>query len=96
MVVHLIDAQSHIDAEGREGTAADRRSAEDTETIIANLKATDTKVILALNKIDGMRRDKKSRGDLLRFVVLDGIGRPGMLEVPDTSLLFAAYQEIAS
>ncbi|MHA7189795.1 3-dehydroquinate synthase [Arthrobacter sp. MDT2-16] len=46
--------------------------------------------------LDGMRRDKKSRGDLLRFVVLDGIGRPGMLEVPDTSLLFAAYQEIAS
>ncbi|GAA4372551.1 3-dehydroquinate synthase [Paeniglutamicibacter cryotolerans] len=45
--------------------------------------------------LDGMRRDKKSRGDLLRFVVLDGIGRPGMLEVPDTSLLFAAYQEIA-
>jgi 3-dehydroquinate synthase len=43
-----------------------------------------------------MRRDKKSRGDLLRFVVLDGVGRPGILDVPDTSLLFAAYQEIAS
>ena len=46
--------------------------------------------------LDGMRRDKKSRGDLLRFVVLDGLARPSMLEVPDTSLLFAAYQEIAS
>ncbi|MFJ5696725.1 3-dehydroquinate synthase [Arthrobacter sp. NPDC093139] len=46
--------------------------------------------------LDGMRRDKKSRGDLLRFVVLDGVGKPGILEVPDTSLLFAAYQEIAS
>jgi 3-dehydroquinate synthase len=46
--------------------------------------------------LDGMRRDKKSRGDLLRFVVLDGIAKPGMLDVPDTSLLFAAYQEIAS
>lgn len=46
--------------------------------------------------LDGMRRDKKTRGDLLRFVVLDGIGKPGILEVPDTSLLFAAYQEIAS
>lgn len=57
VVVHLIDAASHIAAEGRDGTAADRKSAEDTETIIANLKATDTKVILALNKIDGMRRD---------------------------------------
>lgn len=46
--------------------------------------------------LDGMKRDKKSRGDLLRFVVLDGIGRPGILDVPDQSLLFAAYQEIAS
>ena len=46
--------------------------------------------------LDGMRRDKKARGDLLRFVVLDDVARPGILEVPDTSLLFAAYQEIAS
>lgn len=46
--------------------------------------------------LDGMRRDKKARGDLLRFVVLDGLAKPGILDVPDTSLLFAAYQEIAS
>ncbi|RZU61471.1 3-dehydroquinate synthase [Zhihengliuella halotolerans] len=45
--------------------------------------------------LDGMRRDKKARGDLLRFVVLDDLGKPGILDVPDTSLLFAAYQEIA-
>ncbi len=45
--------------------------------------------------LDGMRRDKKTRGDLLRFVVLDEIGHPRILDVPDTSLLFAAYQEIA-
>ncbi len=57
VVVHLIDAASHILAEGKEGQAADRRSAEDTETIIAALKAADRQVILALNKIDGMRRD---------------------------------------
>jgi 3-dehydroquinate synthase len=42
-----------------------------------------------------MRRDKKARGDLLRFVVLDDVAKPGILEVPDASLLFAAYQEIA-
>ncbi len=46
--------------------------------------------------LDGMRRDKKARGDLLRFVILDDLARPGILDVPDTSLLFAAYQEIAS
>lgn len=57
VVVHLIDAASHIAAEGKEGQAADRRSAEDTETIIAALKEAGKQVILALNKIDGMRRD---------------------------------------
>lgn len=57
VVVHLVDAASHIAAEGKDGTAADRRSAEDTETIIAGLKAAGKQAILALNKIDGMRRD---------------------------------------
>lgn len=56
-VVHLVDAASHIAAQGKEGTPADRRSAEDTETIISALKESGKKVILALNKIDGMRRD---------------------------------------
>lgn len=46
--------------------------------------------------LDAMRRDKKSRGDLLRFVVLDGLAKPAMQEVPDTAILFATYQEIAS
>lgn len=45
--------------------------------------------------LDAMRRDKKSRGNMLRFVVLDGLARPGILRAPETSLLFAAYQEIA-
>ncbi|OMH26063.1 3-dehydroquinate synthase [Tersicoccus phoenicis] len=45
--------------------------------------------------LEGMRRDKKARGDLLRFIVLDGLARPGILEVPDTSLLFTAFGEIA-
>jgi GTP-binding protein Era len=57
VVVHLIDAASHIASDGKEGTPADRKSAEDTETIIENLKSSGTQVILALNKIDGMRRD---------------------------------------
>ncbi len=41
-----------------------------------------------------MRRDKKSRGDLLRFVVLDGLAVPGRLEGPDEALLRAAYAEV--
>ncbi|MFI8595706.1 3-dehydroquinate synthase [Rothia koreensis] len=46
--------------------------------------------------LDGMHRDKKARGNLLRFVVLDRIGAPRIMEVPDESILFATYQEIAS
>ena len=42
-----------------------------------------------------MRRDKKSRGDLLRFVVLEGVGRPARLEGPDPALLAAAFAEIS-
>jgi len=42
-----------------------------------------------------MRRDKKARGALLRFIVLDDIARPTVLQGPDESLLFSAYQEIA-
>ncbi|WP_159575825.1 3-dehydroquinate synthase [Microbacterium sp. 8M] len=42
-----------------------------------------------------MQRDKKSRGGMLRFIVLDGIARPTVLQAPDESLLFAAYQEVA-
>ncbi|GAB7189776.1 3-dehydroquinate synthase [Kineococcus sp. NUM-3379] len=42
-----------------------------------------------------MQRDKKTRGDLLRFVVLDAIGRPSRLEGPDPALLQAAYSEIS-
>lgn len=42
-----------------------------------------------------MRRDKKARGAALRFVLLDDIGRPTVTTVPDESILFAAYGEIA-
>ncbi|MCU1414087.1 MAG: 3-dehydroquinate synthase [Microbacteriaceae bacterium] len=43
-----------------------------------------------------MKRDKKARGSLLRFIVLDDIARPVVLSGPDESLMFAAYQEIGS
>lgn len=44
--------------------------------------------------LETMRRDKKSRGAMLRFVVLDAIGRPSRLEGPDPALLLAAYDAI--
>jgi len=45
---------------------------------------------------DAMKRDKKSRGSVLRFVVLDALAKPGRLEGPDPSLLLAAYAEVSS
>lgn len=45
--------------------------------------------------LEAMKVDKKSRGDRLRFVVLDGLARPAVLEAPDPSLLVAAYAEVS-
>ncbi|GDY28860.1 3-dehydroquinate synthase [Gandjariella thermophila] len=45
--------------------------------------------------LDAMRRDKKTRSGVLRFVVLDGLAKPGRLEGPDPSLLAAAYSAVA-
>ena len=45
---------------------------------------------------DAMRIDKKARGSVLRFVVLDGLGRPGILADPAPELLAAAWNEVAA
>ena len=42
-----------------------------------------------------MQRDKKTRSGVLRFVVLDGISKPTIMQAPTTEMLHAAYQEIA-
>jgi 3-dehydroquinate synthase len=46
--------------------------------------------------IDAMRNDKKTRSGVLRFVVLDGLGKPGRLEGPDPALLAGAYSAVAA
>ncbi|MEU0628907.1 3-dehydroquinate synthase [Streptomyces sp. NPDC005989] len=46
--------------------------------------------------LENMKVDKKSRGDLLRFIVLDGLGRPTVLEGPDPAVLLAAYGEVSA
>ena len=43
-----------------------------------------------------MRVDKKTRGAQLRFVVLDGLARPAVLERPAEELLRAAYDAIGA
>ena len=42
-----------------------------------------------------MRVDKKARGASLRFVVLDGIGAPGILTDPDQAWLDAAWAAVS-
>ena len=45
--------------------------------------------------LTAMRRDKKARGSLLRFVVLHGIAEPQRLEGPSEDLLRAAYAAVS-
>ena len=48
------------------------------------------------NHFATMQKDKKARGGVVRFVVLDGPGKPRVLAIPDESVLFAAYQELGT
>ena len=41
-----------------------------------------------------MQRDKKARAGMLRFIILDAVGRPRVLNGTDESLLFSAYQAV--
>jgi 3-dehydroquinate synthase len=43
---------------------------------------------------EAMAVDKKARGARLRFVVLEGIARPSILDGPSEALLRGAYQEV--
>ena len=46
--------------------------------------------------LEYMAGDKKTRAGVLRFVVLDGLAKPGRLAGPDPALLAAAYAEVAA
>jgi 3-dehydroquinate synthase len=46
--------------------------------------------------LEYMAGDKKTRAGVLRFVVLDGLGKPGRLAGPDPTLLAAAYSEVGA
>lgn len=46
--------------------------------------------------LDAMKLDKKTRADVLRFVVLTDIGKPAILEGPDPAILVSAYDTISS
>ncbi|HEY1427850.1 MAG TPA: GTPase Era, partial [Caulobacteraceae bacterium] len=56
-VVHLVDAEAELAAAAPGAKAADKRAAEDVRSVIEGLKAGGRQAILALNKIDRVRRE---------------------------------------
>jgi GTP-binding protein Era len=57
VIVHLVDSVAELAAETPAGKAADRKAAQDVASIVEGLKASGKQAILALNKIDGMKRE---------------------------------------
>jgi len=57
VIVHLVDSVAELAAEEQGAKAADKRAAVDVESIVEGLKTSGQKAILALNKIDGMKRE---------------------------------------
>src|ERR1700748_1896346 len=57
-VVHLVDAHAHIMVAAGQGRAADRNAARDVQAIVDGLGANGRQAILALNKIDLVRRER--------------------------------------
>ena len=58
VTVHLVDVQAELAADEPGAKSADKRSAADVQMIVEGLKTAGKKVILALNKIDGVKRER--------------------------------------
>jgi GTP-binding protein Era len=58
LVVHLVDAAAEIHVAEGAGTGADRKAAQDVASIVSGLKSSGRRAVLALNKIDLVRRDR--------------------------------------
>jgi 3-dehydroquinate synthase len=81
---------------GRLAGRLDDDTAERHRSILISLGLPVTYDTDALPQLlEYMAGDKKTRAGVLRFVVLDGLAKPGRLEGPDPSLLAAAYAEVA-
>ncbi|WP_019961688.1 GTPase Era [Woodsholea maritima] len=57
VLVHVIDAAAEARVMAGEGKGQDKRASADVERVMDGLKATGRKAILALNKIDLLKRD---------------------------------------
>jgi GTP-binding protein Era len=57
VIVHLVDVQAELAVGEGKAKAADKRAVIDVETIVEGLKSANKKAILAINKIDGVKRE---------------------------------------
>lgn len=57
VIVHLVDVQAELAVADGSAKAADKRAIIDVETIVEGLKAANKTAILAINKIDGVKRE---------------------------------------
>jgi len=57
-VVHLVDVQAEMAVEDGGASGADKKAVQDVESIVEGLKGAKRKAILALNKIDGVKRER--------------------------------------
>ena len=57
-VVHLVDVQAELAMEDGAAKAAEKRAVQDVLTIVEGLKGAGKQAILALNKIDGVKRER--------------------------------------
>jgi GTP-binding protein Era len=57
-IVHLVDANAQIAVSDRRGKGADRKAVQDVGSIIDGLKSNGRLALLALNKIDLVRREQ--------------------------------------
>lgn len=58
ITVHLVDVQAELATSEPGARSADKRAVQDVQTIVEGLKAAGKKVILAINKIDGVKRER--------------------------------------
>jgi 3-dehydroquinate synthase len=91
--VGLVFAAELARAAGRlDDVTADRHRA-----VLASLGLPVTYAADALPElVETMRGDKKARAGTLRFVVLDGLAKPGRLEGPEPELLERAYAAVSA
>ncbi|MBF6435813.1 3-dehydroquinate synthase [Nocardia cyriacigeorgica] len=81
---------------GRLAGRLDDATADRHRTVLESVGLPTTYDADALPQLlESMQTDKKTRSGVLRFVVLDGLAKPGRLEGPDPTLLAAAYSAIA-